>query len=166
MSVFPDKSGQWTAQASYRDAEGKRRYLSSKFSSKKAALAAERALKQQAREVVIDEEAYELFKEFSPWNKKTTGSVSFKDRFYHVWKHVKKEMGLEDDTQFVPHVLRHSHATYFLEEDVNLRVVQHQLGHRNITTTQRYTHGTDKARTAASKKIMSRINRHDPGHSG
>ena len=51
-----------------------------------------------------------------------------------------------------PHTLRHSFATDLLNQGVDLRMVQEFLGHRNIATTQIYTHVTNKQLRDIHKK--------------
>jgi integrase/recombinase XerD len=52
-----------------------------------------------------------------------------------------------------PHVLRHSCATHMLEAGVNIRVVQGFLGHRWLSTTDRYSHVSREHITATKSPL-------------
>lgn len=69
-------------------------------------------------------------------------------KFYAIKAGISKKV--------TPHVIRHSFATDLLSNGADLRSVQALLGHANITTTQVYTHVTDKHLKEIHKKFHNR----------
>lgn len=57
-----------------------------------------------------------------------------------IWNEAKSAVGLADDAQVVPHILRHTCASRLVQGGIDLRRVQMWLGHQTLTMTMRYAH--------------------------
>lgn len=114
------------------------------FFSEEAKLAIKNYLKERA------DTSPALFISHSKINKEKDGALTTRSverivREYAVWCGINKKL--------TPHVLRHAFATNLLGNGADLRAVQKMLGHASISTTQIYTHVTDKELKDIHKKF-------------
>lgn len=61
-------------------------------------------------------------------------------RFRSVWNSAKDQVGLGNDVDVVPHVLRHTCASRLVRRGADIRRVQMWLGHQTLQMTMRYAH--------------------------
>lgn len=76
-----------------------------------------------------------------------------------IWKIIKKyAQKAQIQKNIHPHTLRHSFATHLLEGGADLKSIQELLGHQRLSTTERYTH--------ISQKNLHRVHKqfHPHGH--
>jgi site-specific recombinase XerD len=62
-------------------------------------------------------------------------------RVQYIIKEIAKKAGITKNIH--PHTLRHTSATLYLKKGVNIESVRKTLGHKSLSTTQRYLQLTE-----------------------
>lgn len=118
-----------------------------------AAIAAYLPVRNQQTPVASDK--YALF--LSERNQR----ISRRTVQYTVEKYVKR-LGL-DPHKYTTHKLRHTAATLMHQSGVDIRVLQEILGHKQLSTTEIYTHiNNDQMRSAVKSNPLSQIKPPEP----
>ncbi|MDR2417020.1 MAG: tyrosine recombinase [Holosporales bacterium] len=91
-----------------------------------------------------------------------TGKYLTRQRIFQILRDIACRAGL-DPSCLSPHVLRHAFATHLLENGVDLMSLKKMLGHRDIATTEIYTHVMPErlAQTVAKYHPLGRVTRED-----
>ena len=94
---------------------------------------------------------WELIDDIDLIFRTTTGQIMHPQSFTNLWNNIRKKLGLKD---IVLHDLRHSAATYLINDGMDMKKVQTMLGHRNLTTTlDTYTHAVKENEDASVKSF-------------
>ena len=75
-----------------------------------------------------------------------------KHTWYRIWNSAIEEAHLP--FRYTPYQVRHTHASWLIDQGVDLERVRHRLGHGDLTTTTRYVKILDEEDSAAAD-VMS-----------
>ena len=76
----------------------------------------------------------------------------------HIWRRIRKKMGLEHDKEFVLHAFRHTYASTLANAGTDSFRLQKVMGHKSIQSTQRYIKVSVSALKGLSSIIEERTN--------
>lgn len=75
------------------------------------------------------------------------------DKVAKVWRRMRLSFGLQGGTGYKLHAWRHTTGTRLAQAGVDIRTIQHWLGHSDIRQTARYTHVVPEMMLSARDKL-------------
>jgi integrase/recombinase XerC len=87
------------------------------------------------------------------WNHEPLTAPAMRSRLVKA----ARDAGL--NAQVTPHMLRHTAATQLIEAGVDIRYIQRLLGHASLSTTEIYTHVSDRAlkRVVSDADVLEKL---------
>ncbi|GLS32980.1 Site-specific recombinase XerD [Mesorhizobium albiziae] len=117
----------------------------------------------RSRTIPLTERAERAIKGVDARGNKGPFSMLTGVRYRMLWNDAKAEIGLGDDTQVVPHILRHTCASRLVQGGIDIRRVQMWLGHQTLQMTMRYAHlATNDLDSCVNVLDRDRCRRHHP----
>ena len=102
----------------------------------------------------LKKDSIELYKSDFLFPSRSKSGYLNRERFFLIIKEVANSAGL--NAQYVsPHKIRHAFASHLLSNGADLRVIQTLLGHKNLSTTEIYTH-------ILNEKIIKSVQKNHP----
>ena len=102
----------------------------------------------------LKKDSIEFYKSDFLFPSRSKSGYLNRERFFLIIKEVANSAGL--NAQYVsPHKIRHAFASHLLSNGADLRVIQTLLGHKNLSTTEIYTH-------ILNEKIIKSVQKNHP----
>jgi integrase len=79
-----------------------------------------------------------------------------RSQVFRLFRSIAAQAGLAKEKQH-PHALKHSIASHLVSANVNLALVQRQLGHKSIGSTMRYVTTNDQQASKATASALMKV---------